>query len=167
MKTIAPNTNYYLLSIKILIFFLFILFIVQGISRLQDYYEYSGIPITMTSLIDIVTSKSYFRPALLLVIPTIGIFLQEKIGWVFMVSYFYFLLTNALYPFTKEYVNDYRMILFYILISGLVMLLLVGMNKKSIHLTKYHIQRENLMLSNIIAFVIGVSMTIYLAYARG
>ena len=63
--------------------------------------------------------------------------------------------------------NDYRMMLFYILISGVVTLLVIIMNKKSIHVTKYDIHREKLILYNIIAFTIGISLTIYLTYARG
>lgn len=145
------------------------LYLVRGIIQIQDYYEYSGTLFRVISLSDIRINTSYLRPAIFLLIPTIGIFLQKKIGWVLMISYFYFLLTNILYPFTMDYdkMNDYRMMLFYILISGVVALLVIIMNKKSIHVTKYDIQREKLILYNIIAFTIGISLTIYLTYARG
>lgn len=134
------------------------------IIRVQNYYYYSGDPFRISSLFNVLINRLYILPAAFLLIPTIGVFLKRKIGWILMISYFYFLITNILYNFSTDYINDYWDIIFESVISGLVALLLVVMNKKSIYSSKYNIQREKLIIYNIIAFTIGVSMNMYLAY---
>lgn len=139
----------------------FILNLIRAIAKTQGYFYATG------NHHDIFSFSSYFRSTIFLLIPMIGLFLKNKVGWVFITSYFYFILTNILFSYSLFDHNDhYASILPVILITGLISLIIVAMNKKKISLTIYNIQRSVLILYNIATFIIGVSITIWLAYAK-
>ncbi len=165
MKILPANTNYALLAIQLLIIILLITFLIIGIINLQDYFDFTGDYHGISSIYDTSISHGYFRPALILLIPTIGIFIKKKVGWILITSYFYFVLTNILFSFIlHDDYNDYIIILSVMGIITLIVFIVIIMNTKKISLTKYNIQRSVLILYNIAAFIIGVAITIYLAF---
>ncbi|MFC4632527.1 hypothetical protein ACFO3O_01310 [Dokdonia ponticola] len=170
MKIIAKHINYFLLVTKLLIFTLFVYNLIAAIIETQKYIYVFGNNNGITSLFDILINKPYFQPAVFLLIPTIGVFLKNKVGWIFFISYFYFLLNvivSSIPYFYKylDYRNDYQVILTLIIATGLILIALIKMNKKNIYLTKYNIQQNQdlLVVYNTIAYMIGAFMTSFLA----
>lgn len=166
MKIIRGNTNYALLVIQLLIIGFFITSCVFGYVNTRNYFDltegYDGI----SSIYNSILYHAYFRSSAILLIPIIGIFLKKKIGWVFFTSYFYFLLTNIIYPFISEDYNDYNYTLAVVIALAIVSLIIFIMNKKKTSLDTYKILPNVLIPYNILAFIIGVSITILLAYLK-
>ncbi|RAJ24527.1 hypothetical protein LX77_02081 [Gelidibacter algens] len=94
MKLTAENIkhNYQILIIKLLIIILFILSLINGFNSVSEYYyafsDYGNNK--LSEFISISINRSFLRPALILLIPLIGIFIGKKIGWILILSYLYF-----------------------------------------------------------------------------
>ncbi len=168
MKETNTKTNYILLIIKSVVIILFAINLITSILKLQHYINATG---NLKAILDQFESEytliSIFLPTLLALIPMVGIFLKNKIGWLFINSYFYFLLTNLLFSLGKlDYKIDNSIIITAIIGISLTTSVLIAMNKNKISHLKYKIYPSVLILYNILAFIIGVSITIFLVYYR-
>ena len=164
MKT--TTANYILLIIKSLIVFLFVYFLYRGISSIIEHFELTGDYNGISSVFYLITRFSYLHASIFLLIPMAGIFLKKKVGWALMTSYFYFVLTNAIFYFISDISTDFNYMLATFIIVSVIALIVIAMNKKEISHQKYQILPNTLLLHNIVAFVIGVCMTIFLVYFR-
>ncbi len=168
LKAKTNNINYALLAIKLLVVIMFVGNLIAGIIKIQFYFKVTGNYDGINSLFDSYLLYSFFRQMIFLSIPMIGIFLKNKVGWVFIISYFYFLLTNILFSIGLfDYKINNEIIITFAVSITLLSLVLILLNKKRIYLSAYKIMPSTLIAYNIAGCIIGVSMTIYLAYARG
>lgn len=118
------------------------------------------------NLLKIVCRTSSYRPAIILLIPVIGTFINKKIGWVLIQSYFYFLITNL--AFSTKYIDlaDNALILINSIGFILLLLIIIFMNKKKIRNLIYGIEKTELIRKNVIASILGMSITIILALIK-
>jgi hypothetical protein len=138
--------------------------LISGISNIIEHFN-AVIDYTANRFEEyfyISTSNYYLRPSLILLIPIIGIFTNKKIGWILIQSYFYFLITNLVFPATQIDFTDNTLIILNIIGLILILLIIILMNKNKISNLVYGIKKVELINKNIIASVIGISITIIL-----
>ncbi|MBB5270000.1 hypothetical protein HNQ90_003601 [Algibacter amylolyticus] len=169
MRITAENikNNYLILIIKLSILSLFIISIVRGKVETSIYWNYvaetgSG----FQNYLNVLKETSFFRPAIILLIPLIGIFINKKIGWILIQSYFYFLISNLAFSAKFIDLTDQTLILINVVGFLLLLLIIVLMNKKKIRNLIYGIEKTELISKNVIASIIGMSITIILALIK-
>ncbi|WP_189342879.1 hypothetical protein [Ulvibacter litoralis] len=104
--------------------------------------------------------------AFILLLPITGICTNTKVGWILIQSYFCFLITNLVFPFTQTEVTDACLSSLHSIAFFLILLFIILMNKKSISNLVYGIKKSELIPKNTIASVIGISITILLAILK-
>lgn len=168
MKTILEyiEKNYLILVIKLLIIFSFIYSLISGISKINNHYnaviDYTANP--LEEYFSIVANNYYLRPSLILLIPIIGVFTNKKISWIFIQSYFYFLISNTVFTAIQSYLADHITLIINPIALLFLFLFIVIINKTSYH--TYGIKKSELISKNIIASVIGISITVVLAMIK-
>ncbi|PHS63968.1 MAG: hypothetical protein COB12_08910 [Flavobacterium sp.] len=142
---------------------------IYGVSNIIDHYFAVGDwnADKLTEYFQIATNNYYLRPSLILLIPIIGILTNKRIGWILIQSYFYYLITNLAFPATHIDFTDNTLIIINIIGFSLILLIIVLMNKKKISNLVYGIKKSELINKNIIASVIGISITIILVMIKG
>ncbi|WP_299901975.1 hypothetical protein [uncultured Aquimarina sp.] len=158
----AKKTNYTIIIIKGLIIFLF------AFATIRDYQEiifelninYED-DYTISDFFILITNRGYFRASYILLIPLIGCFINKKIGWIFMTSYFYFLVTNLTYSTIGKGIYNTKEILLFSTISILISLFILIMNGKNMVRKSYDIQKGEILISNIKASYIGIFITLF------
>ncbi|WP_282032715.1 hypothetical protein [Winogradskyella eximia] len=170
MKLTAENikNHYLILIIKLSILSLFIFSLVRGKIKTSVYWNFvaetgSG----FENYLNVLKETSFYRPAIILLIPFVGIFINKKIGWILIQSYFYFLISNLAFSAKFIDLTDNTLILINIVGFLLLLLIIVLMNKKKISNLIYGIGKTELISKNVIASVIGMSITIILALIKG
>ncbi len=147
---------------------LFIFLLTHGILKIIEHYNVSigNSENKLTDYFYIITTNSYLRPSIILLIPIVGIFTNKKIGWILIQSYFYFLITNLVFPATQIDLTDNTLILINIIGFLLLLLIIILMNKNKIRNLTYGIKKNELISKNIIASIIGISTTIILVMIK-
>lgn len=146
--------------LKSIVVVLFVLASWYSVDRLYSYYAFTG---NETLWIDGFSWRiffSYFSAILLVCLPMIGIFLKQKIAWVLITSYFYFLLISVAYISLSDGGSDFLLLLktipLFILFFGCFIFLA---NRKGVY-SYYDIPRSKLLRVNIIAFTVGMLLSI-------
>lgn len=163
------KNNYQLLTIKLLIVLLFAATLYIGISRVYNRWYFDWIRDSkelMTNGQFINYIKSSFRPSLAVLIPFVGIFTNKKIGWILITSFFYMLLSSLAFSAFQMNTLDNPNLLFNIVGIGLFTLLTLIMNIKKVWNGTYGFVKPALLRTNIIASIIGMGLTILVAYIR-
>ena len=159
--------KYLILIIKFSIISIFVITVTRAIILTSMFWEVnieSGFK--LESILKIIERTSYYVPSLILIIPLVGVFLNKKIGWVLIQSYFYFLITNLTFRMKYFDFNDKTKILLNFVGFLLLMLIIILMNKNKISDQVYGIRKVELIKKNIIASVIGIMITITLALSK-
>ena len=159
--------KYLILIIKFSIISVFVITVTRAIILTSMFWEInieSGFK--LESLVKIIERTSYYIPSLILLIPLVGVFLNKKIGWILIQSYFYFLITNLTFRMKYFDFNDKTKILLNFVGFLLPMLIIILMNKNKISDQVYGIRKVELIKKNIIASVIGIMITITLALSK-
>ena len=158
-----------IIIIKLSIICLFIFSLIYGISNISDHYFAVGDwnADKLNEYFQIAISNYYLRPSLILLIPIIGVLTNKKIGWILIQSYFYFLITNLAFPSTQIDLTDNTLIILNIIGILLILMIIILMNKKKISNLVYGIKKSELINKNIIASIIGISITIILVMLKG
>ncbi len=108
--------------------------------------------------------KSYFRPVLLVLVPTIAVFINNKIGWTIITSFFYFIISTVGF-LAIDYIFTEKLKIFQPLIFILILTIpLIIINKEKIRNGTYGISKTNMIIMNIGSSIIGMGMTIFTAY---
>ena len=146
---------------KLLIVSLFVISLISGFIKSSSYLNLTGDESGFLKVLN-PNENSFFRSAIILLIPLGGIFINKRIGWILIQSYFYFLITHL--AFKANYLDLTNIILIVINSVGFLLLLLiiVIMNKRKISRSIYRIPKTDLITMNIIASIIGMSLTIIL-----
>lgn len=159
--------KYLILIIKFSIISIFVITVTRAIILTSMFWEVnieSGFK--LESILKIIERTSYYVPSLILIIPLVGVFLNKKIGWILIQSYFYFLITNLTFRMKYFDFNDKTKILLNFVGFLLIMLIIILMNKNKISDQVYGIRKVELIKKNIIASVIGIMITITLALSK-
>lgn len=161
--------NYLILIIKISIICLFIFSLIYGVSGTINHFNSVRDYTTngFNKYFQIATNNYYLRPTSILLIPTIGTFINKKIGWILIQSYFYFLISNLVFPAIEIGLIDSTLVFINVIGFIFLLLIIILMNKMKISNHNYGIEKKELINKNIIASVIGISITIILAMIKG
>ncbi len=157
--------NYLILVIKFLILIFFIFVSIRGFQ--ETFFELDinyGNQYKLSDFIRLITKRTYFRPSLLLLIPLIGIFINKRIGWIFITSYFYFLLTNLVYSTISNGLDYNEEIVFFAI--ALILIFIWIMNRKKIVEKVYGLKKDQVLIANIKASSLGIFLTLYLAWTQ-
>ncbi len=161
------KVNYLILVIKLLILLFFVFVSVRGyqetIFELNTNYSNQY---KVSDFIRLMTRRTYFRPSLLLLFPLIGIFVNKKIGWIFITSYFYFLLTRLVFSTISNGLNYNEEIMFFAVALTLILLFIWIMNRKKIFEKVYSLKKNEVLITNIKASSLGIFLTLYLAWTQ-
>ncbi len=153
-----------LIAIKIIITIMFVFVTIRGMR--EAFFHWDTIGATKNgalSFIKIGYKYSHFRPILIMIIPMIGVFINRKIGWVFIVSYFYFVLANAIYSTIKAmYDVGFGMMYFATAIILFIPFIFI-MNLKKIRADIYEIEKSEQLKYNVITTVVGITLTLIIA----
>lgn len=154
-----------LLAIKSLMVILFILLLIRSFYGIQkDYWlanNYDG-AFELKSLTDRMIFKSYVLPNLIILFPLIGIFISNRIGWVLMTSYFYFLVFNGTFYMRME---ELMQPVFWVLIATILFFagIIFLMNLTTIRSDIYKISKSQQIMHNIFATIVGIIFTLAVA----
>lgn len=108
--------------------------------------------------------KKIFRPTLLVLIPTVGVFINNKIGWTLITTFLYFCIFLFSF-FIIENDFDFKKDSFHVfLISSILFVPLLIINKEKIRNYTYGIANSAMIKHNIISTVIGMALAIYIVY---
>lgn len=159
--------HFLILTIKVLILSLFIFSVLSGILKILVYgnsvFE-NGIG--LESYLNILKETSIFRPAIILLIPLMGIFINKKTGWILIQSYFYFLISNLAFTWKYIEITNNTSIFINISIFLIFSIPIILMNKSNVAKLFYGIEKTQLIGINVIASIIGMSITIVLAIIK-
>lgn len=162
------KNNYQLLAIKLLIVILFVVTLFIGFNRTYNHWYIDWI-IDSDELLDnaqfIRSLKSHFKPALIVLIATVGVFINNKIGWTIITSFIYFNISTV--GFLTIYFFDFteKLEIFQSLIFILILTIpLFIINKEMIRNGNYGISKTNMIIMNINSSIIGMGMTIFMVY---
>lgn len=106
--------NYHILLVKIVILALFIWTIYMGLSYVLSRWQYEIVTSDLLTLIrnrEFISSlKWFFTPTYLVLLPTIGIFLDRQMGWFLITSFFYFVISRlASFYWIQNHWNLWRL----------------------------------------------------------
>lgn len=161
--------NYLILMIKLSLICLFVFSSTRGVLNIINHYNIhlGNSENKLTDYFHIITTNNhYVRPSLILLIPILGIYTKRKVGWILIQSYFYFLISNLIFTLAKNYPTDINFIYTYIIGFLILLLIILIMNKKRISNLTYGIEKDKLISINIIAFIIGISISMTLILTK-
>ncbi|WP_452600983.1 hypothetical protein [Pontimicrobium sp. MEBiC06410] len=101
------------------------------------------------------------RAPLFLLIPLLGLLFKNKIGWILIAQYFYFLVFNLFIGLFKNF-QEFEYILFFIVIILFITTIIYFLNRESLCTNHFKIKRGHLLVLNSIALGIGVFFSISL-----
>lgn len=161
------KANYLILIIKLSVLCIFGIALTRAIILTSLYWQNNiETGFEFQNLIKLVNRTSYYIPATILLIPMTGIFINKKIGWILIQSYFYYLITNLTYSTKYIDLTDNTLILINTIGLVLLLLIIILINKKKISNLIYGIEKTELISKNVIASIIGISLTIVLALIK-
>ncbi len=155
------------MTVKLLILCLFIFRLIQGNIETSIYWNFvaetgSG----LKNYINVLKETSFYKPAIILLIPLIGIFINKKIGWILIQAYFYFLISNLIFSAEISDLTDSMQFTALLVIFLIIVFFIILMSLKKIANQVYGITKSKLIIYNIIASIFGMSMTIILALIK-
>lgn len=169
MHSIIKNVkqNYTLAIIKLLFFLGFIASLIYVKISTSIYINFVlETEYSFQSYLRVFKETSYFKPTIILLIPLTGLFINNKIGWILIQSYFYFLISNVVFQIIYIDTNDLIQITISFIAFLLSLLIILLLNKKKISYNTYNISKRKLIRYNIIASIIGMLITIILAVQK-
>lgn len=150
---------------------LFIWTIYMGLSYVLSRWQYEIVTSDLLTLIrnrEFISSlKWFFTPTYLVLLPTIGIFLDRQMGWFLITSFFYFVISRLGFFLLDSKSLELMEIVTLLLILVFFTLLLLIMNKEKIRNERYHIAHQKALSKNIISSLIGMGITILVVYLKG
>ena len=153
-----------LIAIKIIIIVMFIVVTIRGIKETYFHWDLSGARENgALSFLEIGYICSHFRPILIMILPMIGIFINKKIGWILILSYFYFVLMRAVFSTINTIYDESFGIIYFVLAIALFIPFIIVLNLKKIREDIYGVQKSKLIIYNIIATIVGISITLIIA----
>lgn len=155
------KSQYPILIIKLLIIALFVVTVIYTFLNILKYYNVNNGG--FFEYLTIAFSQFYLKLAAIRLVPFIGVFINRKMGWILIMSYFYYLISNAVFSFAHYSLADNVLVSIKIIAILLLFLIVFVMNKKRVSSFVYGINKDKLMNVNMIASIIGMLTTIGLA----
>lgn len=159
--------NYAILLIKFIILILFVFASIRGFQEtILELNVTYGDQYKLSDVIQLIKTRAYFRSSFLLLIPLIGIFINKRNGWIFIASYFYFLMTQLVFSTILNGRHYDEEIIFFLGVLLFISLCVWIMNRKKIFEQVYGIKKNEILITNIKAFSLGIFLTLYIAWTK-
>ncbi len=125
----------------------------------------------MMSIIRTLNYHIYFKPLLYMLIPVFAVLFKSKLSWFVLLSSFYLLLCNifAVSLFDIKYEDVLIDLVFILTIIGFLIIPSISiyiLNRLDTFNNVYGIERKSLMLYNLLAFILGCSISLFLLIIR-
>ena len=157
----TPITN---ILVKIPIVIISILVFIRDYNSLIDYFELTGNSNSIVDYLKIVFTTSTLRTSFLMLIPLIGVFLKTKMGWVLMLSFYYFLISLFIYfVIDAELERDGSIVIAFLFVI-LPMIFIGVMNNKDNTKVVYHIKSNELIKMNLASFIIALIQIVMISF---
>ena len=133
---------------------LFVFSMFRSIQNFIDCYRTINIKeYDLNAVISSLTLCQDYRVSLFILIPIIGIFIKNKLGWIFIASYIYFIQINCV---SQNYMDNILLLCF----STIILLaILLFINTKTSILTYYKVTPKNNIVINTIALILGTTLS--------
>ena len=122
-----------------------------------DYYNSIEINGKVIDYLDIILNTSLLRYSSIMLIPLIGVFVNKKIGWLLILSFYYFWI--SLFIFTLVASNFNQEGGFIIIAIGFILIsifFVAIMNASENSEIVYNIHKKELLKMNLAAFIISI-----------
>jgi hypothetical protein len=149
--------------LKIIVLGFFLINVGSLAHRLYSYYESSGNDTIWVIGFNWSTFLSYFSAVLLVSIHMIGILFKQRIALTLNDSYFYFLRRNLGYHTLSDLDAELLLQLLIYPFFGLIFCFMIFLvNRREVY-NYYQISRSQLLSMNIVAFTIGMFLSLLIA----
>lgn len=143
-----------------LILFALIASIINVLSEFKQIHEVdllNGKDYSFDAVFKTIKTHSLFLMPLIFILPTIGVFVKNNIGWILITSYIYFLIVSNITASYLEWKNNQPIELLFVVFGLLLTLVLILiMNRTSVAQDYYKIQKKKMIQINIVCFIIGL-----------
>ena len=160
------NFEFILIGIKIFLFSLFAWRVILGLNQILYELSYFCEGNQSSNFLHLLIYRPYFRPALLLIPAFIGVFIKRRIGWILMISYVYFLTINGAFTFILDGNYNFQRISIFTGVILILFLVIWLSNRKSITIHIYNFKKDSFLMRNILASILGLVLTLLLAYSK-
>ena len=99
------------------------------------------------------------RPSVFLLIPLLGLLFKNKVGWLLITQYFYFVAFN-MFRILLESEYEFKLFLFSVIIIVVVVTIIYFLNRKSLYANHFKIEKQQLLMLNSIALSLGLFFSI-------
>jgi len=143
-----------------LILFALIASIITVLSEFKQIHEVdllNGKDYSFNAVFQTIKTHSLFLMPLIFILPAIGVFVKNNIGWILITSYLYFLIASNIVASYLELKNNQPIELLFVVFGLLLTLVLILiMNRTSVAQDYYKIQKKKMIQINIVCFIIGL-----------
>lgn len=139
---------------------IFVLSLFKETKSFLFFYEMMGFKeFSLNSIWWTINNNSSYRPVLFLMFPIIGMLIKNRIGWILITTYLYFVFINVFVQATNEFKTNY---FFYSIIGVIILTSIIIMNKsKDIH-DYYKLFKNNFLSLNLYSFITGIGLSLIL-----
>ncbi len=105
------------------------------------------------------------RSSIFLLISLFGLLFKNKIGWLLITQYFYFVAFN-MFRILLEGEYEFEMSLFSIVFILVTISVIYFLNRKSLYVNHFKIEKQQLLMLNSIALGIGLFLSLLLFFIK-
>lgn len=138
-----------------------------GITRFIEFMKFGGYSdYDFLSIIHSLKYSGRFHASVIISFPILGVFLKNKLGWIFITFYFYFVLCFLLLQTFDESLISFEDIMSFSAFAVIFTSLLIIMNIKHVSFEYYKIENNKLLGNNVISFTIGLCISMIFYFFR-
>lgn len=132
----------------------------SGLDILKMRLEYeSGIIYKIKTIFNTV------RPSIFLLIPLTGLLFKNKIGWLLITQYFYFIAFN-MFRVLLESEYEFEVLLFSVIVILVIGTIIYFLNNKILYANHFKIKQQQLLTLNNITLCVGLFFSILLFFIK-
>ena len=153
-----------------IVLIIFVFYLIMNTIKFIEIHERNGYDYSPKSIFWTISVYGVFKFLILFMIPVISVFYKTKLTWNIIQTYFYFLLWQIIsFVFIANDFNsnlnvrDVLIIIFLFIIPSISIFIL---NRAGTFKNIYNVEKKSLMLYNLIAFILGCSISMLVLIIR-
>ena len=153
-------------SVYAIVLLIFVVYLVMNTIKFIEIHERNGYDYSLKSIFKTISVYGVFKFLVLFTIPVFGVFYRNRLTWVIILIYFYFILwqvvsfsfiANDVFSSTFK-VRDILIIIFLLFIPSISIFIL---NRARTFKSIYNVEKKSLMLFNLIALILGCCISMF------